>query len=288
MLNDRDFKFSYGRLETATPLIRRIVAENPGPFTFMGTGTYVVGRGNVAVIDPGPLLPAHIDALLAALAGETITHILVTHTHADHSPAAAPLKAATGAPTMGFGPHGAVGDTGEAGADLAFAPDILLTDGDVIEGQGWRLEALHTPGHASNHLCFALPQERVLFSGDQVMGWSTTVISPPDGDMAAYMHSLDQLSRRQDAIYFPTHGGPIRDPRAHLAELIAHRLARREAILAALSPAGSLTPADLVKRVYTGLDPRLVPAAAESVRAHLIELAAMNLVREEAVGWRRQ
>jgi glyoxylase-like metal-dependent hydrolase (beta-lactamase superfamily II) len=254
----------------------------------MGTGTYVVGRGKVAVIDPGPLLAAHIDALSNALAGETITHILVTHTHADHSPAAAPLKAAMGAPTLGFGPHGAVGDTGEAGADLAFVPDIVLADGDVIEGEGWRLEALHTPGHASNHLCFALPQERVLFSGDQVMGWSTTVIAPPDGDMAAYMRSLDQLSRRQDAIYFPTHGGPIRDPRAHLAELIAHRRARRAAVLAALSATLSLTPADLVKQIYTGLDPRLVPAAAESVRAHLIELAESGLVVEERGAWRRR
>jgi glyoxylase-like metal-dependent hydrolase (beta-lactamase superfamily II) len=288
MLNDREFAFSYGHMETVSPLIRRIVAENPGPFTFMGTGTYVVGRGKVAVIDPGPLLPAHIDALSNALAGETITHILVTHTHADHSPAAAPLKAATGAPTLGFGPHGVVGDTGEAGADLAFVPDIVLADGDVIEGEGWRLEALHTPGHASNHLCFALPQERVLFSGDQVMGWSTTVIAPPDGDMAAYMRSLDQLSRRQDAIYFPTHGGPIRDPRAHLAELIAHRRARRAAVLAALSATLSLTPADLVKQIYTGLDPRLVPAAAESVRAHLIELAESGLIAEERGAWRRR
>ncbi len=288
MLNDRDFTCSYGRLETVSPLIRRIVAENPGPFTFMGTGTYVVGRGKVAVIDPGPLLQSHIDVLLKALAGETITHILVTHTHADHSPAASPLKAATGALTLGFGPHGAVGETGEAGADLDFVPDIVLADGEVIEGEGWHLEALHTPGHASNHLCFALAAELALFSGDQVMGWSTTVIAPPDGDMAAYMRSLDRLSRRQDAIYWPTHGGPILDPRGHLAELIAHRLARREAILAALSPALSLTPADLVKRVYTGLDPRLVPAAAESVRAHLIELTAMALVREEPKGWRRR
>jgi glyoxylase-like metal-dependent hydrolase (beta-lactamase superfamily II) len=288
MLNNRDFTCNYGRLEPVSPLIRRIVAENPGPFTFMGTGTYVVGRGTVAVIDPGPLLPSHIDALLTGLAGETITHILVTHTHADHSPAAVPLKAATGAPTLGFGPHGAVGDTGEAGADLAFVPDVVLADGDVIEGKGWRLKALHTPGHASNHLCFALAPESALFSGDQVMGWSTTVIAPPDGDMAAYMRSLDRLSRRQDAIYWPTHGGPIRDPRGHVAALIAHRLARRQAILAALSPALSQTPTDLVKRVYTGLDPQLVPAAAESVRAHLIELAESGLVVEERGAWCRR
>ncbi len=287
MLNDRSFTCSYGRLETVSPLIRRIVAENPGPFTFMGTGTYVVGHGDVAVIDPGPLLGSHVEALQAALAGERITHILITHTHIDHSPAAAPLKAASGAPTLGFGPHGHRGETGEAGADLAFTPDLALKDGDIVAGEGWRLEAIHTPGHASNHLCFALPQERALFSGDQVMGWSTTVIAPPDGDMAAYMRSLEALGRRQDEIYWPTHGGPIRRPREHLGELIAHRIARREAILAALSVGGPLTPGELVTRVYTGLDPRLVPAAAESVRAHLIELAAMGLVRDEQGGWRR-
>ncbi len=286
MLNNRDFTCSYGRLEPVSPLIRRIVAENPGPFTFMGTGTYVVGHGKVAVIDPGPLLQAHVNALLNALAGETITHILVTHTHVDHSPAAAPIKAATGAPSLGFGAHGALGDTGEAGADLAFVPDIALADGEIIEGPGWRLEALHAPGHASNHLCFALPQESALFSGDQVMGWSTTVIAPPDGNMAAYMRSLDRLSRRQDAIYWPTHGGPIRDPRGHVAELIAHRLARRQAILAALSNA-RLTPAELVLRVYADLDPRLVGAAAQSVLAHLIELAESGLVVEEQGFWRR-
>jgi len=287
MLNNREFSCTYGRLEPVSPLIRRIVAENPGPFTFMGTGTYVVGRGKVAVIDPGPLQPAHIDALLAALTGETMTHILVTHTHADHSPAAAPLKAATGAPTLGFGPHGRTGDTGEASADLAFVPDIALADGDVVEGDGWRLEAIHTPGHASNHLCFALPQESALFSGDQVMGWSTTVIAPPDGNMAAYMRSLDRLSRRHDAIFWPTHGGPIRDPGGHLAELTAHRLARREAILATLSGA-RLTPPELVQLVYTGLDPRLVHAAAQSVLAHLIELGESGLAVEEQGVWRRQ
>ena len=284
MLNNRDFTCTYGQLEPVSPLIRRIVADNPGPFTFFGTGTYVVGRGKVAVIDPGPLLPAHIDALLGALAGETVTHILVTHTHIDHSPAASLLKKATGAPTLAFGPHGKVGDTGEAGADLAFAPDVRLKDGEVVEGAGWRLEALHTPGHASNHLCFALVQESVLFSGDHVMGWSTTVVSPPDGNMAAYMRSLDRLARRTDAIYWPTHGGPIRDPRQHLAELIAHRLARRNAILVALSQK-SLTPPELVQRIYVGLDPRLVGAAAESVLAHLLELAESGLVVEDRGRW---
>jgi glyoxylase-like metal-dependent hydrolase (beta-lactamase superfamily II) len=285
MLNDRSFFCPYGRLEQLSPLIRRIVAENPGPFTFHGTGTYVVGRGNVAVIDPGPDLPEHVAALLAALAGETVTHILVTHTHYDHSPAAAALKAATGAPSLGFGPHGATGDTGEAGADLDFVPDKVMGDGDAVEGPGWRLEALHTPGHASNHLCFALPQESALFSGDQVMGWSTTVIAPPDGDMSDYMASLDRLSARADKIYWPTHGGPIRQPQAHLKELIEHRLARRAGILSALAD-GPATPQALVPRLYIGLDPRLTWAASQSVLAHLLELAKSGLVAEAGGVWR--
>lgn len=286
LLNDRNFTADYGRLEPVSPLIRRILADNPGPFTFLGTGTYVVGHGRVAVIDPGPDLPEHVAALLAALRGETVSHILITHTHIDHSPAAAALKAATGAPTYGFGPHGRHGETGESGADLAFTPDHRLTDGDRVEGPGWRLEALYTPGHASNHLCFALAGEQALFSGDQVMGWSTTVVSPPDGDMAAYMRSLERLRQRDDRIFWPTHGGPIRDPRRHLDALIQHRMARRAAVLAALT-ARPAKPIDLVDAVYTGLDPRLRAAAAESLRAHLIELVQAGEAEEIAGAWRR-
>ena len=285
MRADLSFTCAYGALEPVAPLVRRIVARNSGPFTFRGTGTYVVGRGKVAVIDPGPDLAEHVAALLAALDGETVTHILVTHTHRDHSPAAATLKAATGAATFGFGPHGVVGEAVEAGADLAFVPDHALRDGDAIEGAGWRLAAVHTPGHTSNHLCFALAGERALFSGDHVMGWSTTVISPPDGDMRDYMRSLERLRRRDDAVYWPTHGAAIADPQAHVAALIAHRRARRDAVLAALA-AGPARPADLVPAVYENLDRALVGAAARSLLAHLIELREDGQAIEEAGVWR--
>ena len=286
MLNNRNFACAYGVIEPVTPLIRRVVARNPGPFTFHGTGTYVVGHGKVAVIDPGPDLAEHVDALLAALAGETVTHIMVTHTHRDHSPAAAALKRATGAPTYGYGPHGVHGETVEAGADHDFVPDHAMGHGDAVEGQGWHLEAVHTPGHTSNHLCFALPEERTLFSGDHVMGWSTTVIAPPDGDMADYMASLALLHRRDDGVYWPTHGGAIRDPRAHVGALIEHRNGRRDAIMAALA-SGAMSPADLVARIYLDLDPRLVHAAARSVMAHLIELRDRGAVVAEGERWRR-
>jgi glyoxylase-like metal-dependent hydrolase (beta-lactamase superfamily II) len=246
----------------------------------------VVGQGQVAVIDPGPDLPAHVAALLAALEGERVSHILITHTHIDHSPAAAALQAATGAPTYGFGPHGRHGETGESGADLAFTPDHRLGDGGCVSGPGWRLEALHTPGHASNHLCFALAEEQALFSGDHVMGWSTTVVAPPDGDMAAYMRSLERLQRREDRVFWPTHGGPIRDPRRHLQALTQHRLARRAAVLAALTSAPA-TPTSLVDTVYPGLDPRLRAAAAQSLLAHLIELGQTGQAREIDGAWRK-
>jgi len=287
MLNDRNFTCEYGKIEPVSPLIRRIVAENPGPFTFWGTGTYIVGHGEVTVIDPGPDLPAHIDALLAALAGERIAQILVTHTHIDHSPAVKAVKAATGASSFGFGPHGKAGETGESGADLEFRPDRLLREGYRIEGRGWHLEAVHTPGHASNHLCFALPQEKALFSGDHVMGWSTTVVAPPDGEMRAYMRSLDRLATRRDAIYWPTHGGPIRDPQTHLRELIQHRQDRRASVLAALD-LGAATPAEIVARVYKGLDPRLIEAAAQSVLAHLLELEADGVAAQRGDRWERR
>jgi glyoxylase-like metal-dependent hydrolase (beta-lactamase superfamily II) len=287
MLNNRNFEAPYGILEQVSPLIRRIVANNPSPFTFYGTGTYVIGRGKVAVIDPGPLLESHVNALAASLSGETVSHILITHTHTDHSPAAGPLKAATGAKTYGFGPHGHVGATGEAGADLDFRPDVLLRHQDVLEGPGWHLAAHHTPGHASNHLCYALPEEAALFSGDHVMGWSTSVIVPPDGSMADYMRSLSELMQRDDAIYWPTHGGPIRDPKAHVSELIGHRLHRRGQIFSALSQEAK-TPAEIADAVYIGLDPRLRGAAAQSTLAHLLELEGSGAVAMEDGKWHRK
>jgi glyoxylase-like metal-dependent hydrolase (beta-lactamase superfamily II) len=276
----RDFAFAYGRLEPVAPGVRRIVARNPGPFTYKGTGTYVVGTGEVAVIDPGPDLAEHVAALLASLAGERVTHILVTHTHRDHSPAAKALKEATGASTWGFGPHagGRRGEKGsEEGGDWDFAPDIVAGDGADIAGPGWRFEAVHTPGHTSNHLCFGLADAGILFSGDHVMGWSTSVIAPPDGDMAAYMASLDKLLARRDRVYWPTHGPAIAEPDRHVRAFIAHRREREAGVIDCLR-AGLETPAAIVERLYLGLNPALRPAAARSVLAHLIDLIGRDIV----------
>ena len=251
-----EIAFEYGRLEPVAPGVRRIVARNPGPFTFKGTGTYVVGEGEVAVIDPGPELEEHIAALVASLTDEQVTHILVTHTHRDHSPAAKALKAATGAPTYGFGPHagGRRGEAGvEEGGDWDFTPDIVVRDGEWVEGGKWRFEAVHTPGHTSNHLCFALPDSGILFSGDHVMGWSTSVIAPPDGDMAAYMASLDKLLARRDSVFWPTHGPAITEPQRHVRAFIAHRREREAGIIDCLK-AGIETADKMVERLYVGLN----------------------------------
>jgi glyoxylase-like metal-dependent hydrolase (beta-lactamase superfamily II) len=276
----REIAFQYGKLEPVAPGIRRIVARNPGPFTYKGTGTYVVGVGEVAVIDPGPDLPEHLQALLTSLEGERVTHILITHTHRDHSPAAKPLKQATGALTYGFGPHagGKRGEAGvEEGGDWDFTPDIVVRDREWIEGPNWRFEAVHTPGHTSNHLCFALPDSGILFSGDHVMGWSTSVIAPPDGDMAAYMASLDKLLDRHDTVYWPTHGPAITEPARHVRAFIAHRREREAGIIDCLK-SGLETPAAIVERLYIGLNPALRRAAARSVLAHLIDLIGRDIV----------
>jgi len=278
---NRAYDPRYGELVAISPLIRRVLAPNPGPFTFHGTGTYIVGHGRVAVIDPGPLNDAHVDALCRALDGETVTHILVTHTHNDHSPAALSLQRATGAPTCAFGPHGAgkrsAGIAVEEGGDMDFVPDVLLADGEVIAGDGWTLDCVYTPGHTSNHLCFGLREERCLFSGDHVMGWSTTVIVPPDGDMAQYLASLSRLQRRDDLRYYPTHGGPIDSPATFLARLVEHRHARERQIDACLAR-GILRIRDMVRVIYSEVETRLHPAAAMSVLAHLEHMIASGRV----------
>ncbi len=272
-----DLTFEYGVAERVSPLIRRVIAPNGGPFTFHGTGTYIVGRGKVAVIDPGPALPDHVDAILAAVEGETISHQIITHTHRDHSPAARLIAAETGAKTYGFGPHGSgrgAGDV-EEGADHDFSPDVTVRDGDVIAGEGWTLEAVHTPGHTSNHLCFRLAEENALFSGDHVMGWSTSVISPPDGDMAAYFASLEKLLARDDHIYWPTHGAPITDPKPLVEAFIAHRRDREQQISDCLGRGIDAIPR-MVEAMYPNIDPGLHPAAARSVLAHLIHMVEDN------------
>lgn len=278
----RDIAFEYGVCEWVSPLIRRVICNNPSGFTYKGTGTYIVGRGKLAVIDPGPLDEAHVAALLKAIEGETVTHILITHTHMDHSPATTPLKAATGnPPAYGFGPHGEgkilAGQSVEAGGDQDFTPDIRVTHGDVIEGEGWTIECVHTPGHTSNHLCFALREEKVLFTGDHVMGWSTSVISPPDGDMHDYMASLDLLLTRDDQVYWPTHGPAITDPKPFVRAFIDHRQERDAQILACLAD-GIDTIAGMVKRMYADVNPLLHPAAARSVLSHLINLEQQGKV----------
>ena len=273
----RDLTFDYGKVDQVTPLIRRVIAENPGPFTFHGTGTYIVGHGNVAVIDPGPLVDNHVDALLAAVTDETVTHILITHTHRDHSPAAEPFKRATGAPVFAQGPHSLgttwsdVDRTASLGADLDFQPDHVVHDGDIIAGDGWTFEVVHTPGHTNNHLCFALQEESALFSGDQVMGWSTTVVSPPDGDMRDYIQSCRKLLDRDDATYWPTHGPCITDPKKYVAALIEHREQREVAITAALQ-AGTNTIAEIVADMYKDVAINLHAAAARVVHAHLVHM----------------
>lgn len=278
----RELEFEYGRVDSLSPLLRRVIAHNPSAFTFHGTGTYIIGHGEVAIVDPGPADAAHIDALCKAVQGETITHILVTHTHMDHSPGCRLLRAHTDAPTYGYGPHGSgkaeEGVVVEEGGDMEFRPDVEVRDGDVIEGAGWSVECVHTPGHTSNHICFALREERALLSGDHVMGWSTSIVSPPDGDMAQYMQSLDKLLARDDDHYWPTHGPRIDAPKALVEAFKAHRRQRDAQILACLGD-GISDIRKMVPRMYKGVDERLYPAAARSVLAHLVQLVASEQVR---------
>ena len=271
---------TYGLVEQVSPLIRRVVAANPSPFTLNGTGSYLIGHGKVCLIDPGPQIAAHIEALLRAIRGEQLTHILITHTHLDHSPAAAAVKQMTDATTYSYGPHGSRHDiesNAEEGVDFDFVPEVLLSDKDVIHGGDWTLEAIHTPGHTSNHLCFVLHEESALFSGDHVMGWSTTVVSPPDGHMGSYIESLEKLMGRNDEIYWPTHGAFIRQPQKYVHSLIKHRQARELQILDCIK-SDVRTVSDIVAIIYREVPTVLHYAAGRSVLAHLIHLWEQGLV----------
>lgn len=278
----------YAQAEPISPLVRRVLARNASPFSYTGTQTYVVGHGDVAVIDPGPLGddPAHVDALIDILKGERVVAIMCTHTHRDHSPAAAPLKAATGAPIIGCAPL-VLDDSGprdDASFDRTYAPDQVLADGDTVTGKNWTLTALATPGHTSNHLCYALPEERTLFVGDHIMGWSTTVVSPPDGDMAAYMASLELLTTRDDRIYYPAHGDPITNPQRTARSHLSHRKLREAQILRLLSE-GVQSITAMVGQMYSGIDPRLHGAAGRSVLAHLLDLETRRVVVRNRDSW---
>jgi glyoxylase-like metal-dependent hydrolase (beta-lactamase superfamily II) len=297
----------YGEAVEAAPLIRRVTAKNPGKFSGLGTGTYIVGRGDVVVIDPGPTLNSHRDALMAALRGERVSTILVTHCHSDHSPLAAWLRETTGAPTVAFGPHvenpdwvndddepyvpdeedlaakaaaEADGMT-EEGHDLAFVPDRTVAHGEVAaQGDGWTITAVHTPGHTSNHLCYFLREHGAMFTGDHIMGWSTSVITPPDGDMRDYLASLATVRALAPTTLWPTHGAPVTDPAPFIDAFIEHRLERERNILACVREGEALIP-DIVRRLYVGVNEKLYRAAARSVLAHMIKLVEDGSVRYE-------
>lgn len=272
----------YGEPLTMSPLIRRVVAHNPNPFTYTGTGTYIVGRGTVAIVDPGPDLPEHIEAVLRAVEGETVSHLIVTHTHRDHSPASRALKERTGAPIVGCAQI--PGEDGmpaaEEAVDWDYVPDRILREGESVSGPGWTLTAVETPGHTSTHLCFALPEENALFTGDHVMGWSTSVVAPPDGDMAAYMASLRKLMEREDAVYYPTHGAPVENPRPYVRALLNHRKMREGQILKLLAD-GPMTIPQMVEILYVSTPVYLHKAAGRSVMAHLIDLEGRGRVVHE-------
>jgi glyoxylase-like metal-dependent hydrolase (beta-lactamase superfamily II) len=281
---DKSFDLPPGKVEEVAPGVRRLLANNPSPFTFRGTISYIVGRGQVAIIDPGPLDEAHIAALLAAVRGETVTHIFVTHTHRDHSPAVPSIKAATGALVLAEGPHRAarplrIGEAPrlDASNDTEFRPDRALADGEIVRGPGWTIEAVATPGHTANHMAFAYREANILFSGDHVMAWSTPVVAPPDGAMRDYMASLEKLARRSEPLYLPGHGGPVREAPRFVRSCIRHRQAREASILHRLGKGEADIPA-IVRAIYIGLDTRLIKAAGLSVLAHIEDLVTRGLV----------
>jgi len=284
---DKSFNLEPDQVQEVAPGVRAIVADNPGPFTFKGTISYIVGHGQLAIIDPGPNDVAHVAALLDAVRGETVSHIFVTHTHRDHSPAAAKIKDATGAKVLAQGPHRPARPlhTGEirrldASVDLDFRPDITLADGEIVNGKGWTLQAVATPGHTANHMAYAFKEADLLFAGDHVMAWSTTIVAPPDGAMSDYMASLHKLAERSEPLYLSGHGAPVRDAPRYVQYLIRHRQAREASILHRLGKGAADIPT-IVRAVYIGLDPRLVGAAALSVLAHLEELIARRAVVTE-------
>ena len=274
----------YARLETLEPAIARVLAHNPSAFTYYGTQTYLVGESELAVIDPGPALDEHVEALVQAIAGRPLVAICCTHTHRDHSPAARPLAEATGAPVIGCAPLSleTVGPRADAAFDGDYAADRILADGDSILVDGKPLTAVATPGHTSNHLCFAYGD--ALLTGDHVMGWSTTVVVPPDGDMAAYMASLHKLRERGDRTFYPAHGPPVTNTQQYLRGLIGHRMQREKQILRLVGERPRDIP-DLVANAYPGLDPRLVTAAGGSVHAHLLDLERRRLVTRSGLTW---
>ena len=279
----RAMNFAYGEAQQVSPNIRRIVAQNPSPFTYFGTGTYIVGSGKVAVIDPGPADSDHIDAIVRATKNEEISHLVVTHTHLDHSPGCKLLNERCDAKTYGFGPHGAsVIDEWvvEEGCDTEFVPDVAVKHLDKIAGDAWSLTCLHTPGHTSNHVCYILNEEKALFSGDHVMGWSTSVISPPDGDMESYMTSLRLLLDYELDVYWPTHGPPITNPTRHVEAFIRHRL-HRERQIVKFCKENVQSIADLVPLMYENLDPVLHPAARRSVYAAVCFMVKKGVLRVE-------
>ena len=276
----------YSVVEALEPGIARVLAHNPSPYTYTGTQTYLVGTDEVAVIDPGPNIPEHLAALETAIGGRPVKAIMCTHTHRDHSPAAAPLAEASGAPIIGCAPLAleSVGPRMDAAFDGDYAPDLVLGDGDSVDVDGVPVLAVATPGHTSNHLCYAY--RGALFTGDHVMGWSTTVVFPPDGDMGAFMASLDKLRWRGDRIFYPAHGPPVTKPGQLLRGLIGHRLQREKQILKLVGELARPIP-DLVTEAYPGLDPRLVPAAAGTVLAHLLDLEARGLVVRDGDIWKK-
>lgn len=288
----RQMDFEYGTAEQVAPSIRRVIANNPSPFTLYGTGTYILGEGQVAVIDPGPADKAHIEAIVAATEGEEITHVLVTHTHMDHSPGCRLLKEFSDAKTYAYGPHGAgkleQGVEVEEGGDMEFDPDVRVTDGEVISADTWSVECVYTPGHTSNHMCFQLQSEKALFTGDHVMGWSTSIISPPDGDMAAYMGSLDKLLARDDKVYWPTHGPAITETAKHVQAFIEHRQEREHQVMRCIDQ-GIHVIGEMVPVMYTDTPEFMYPAAARSVLASIEYMVAKgDLVADGAISLEAQ